>query len=274
MPRLEIPVRSSLRFVKGPVPLLTAWQEPESVVIEFEDRQFGWLHRNRFPHQSENEPPPGPTVTCVLTEDTDEEWNDAAETLQRLLSALAFHFSTRVESRRTKGGSGETKLLHPYGTVEPSDTYGGHCVSAPARVLLQHDMELRTALGLYREALSAGSPFYRFLAFWNVLDVTFRGNDGARDAFLRSAGPRSHSNPHTARGDVADYLRDDSRNAVAHIVRRDPSLTSIDPDTPIDRERLELDAYWLHDLARKAVLNRWPEAVALEWADGSGTWSL
>ncbi len=155
------------------------------MIIEFEGRHFGWLHRNRFPHQDEHEPPPGPTVTRILAEDMDEEWCDAAETLQRLLSALAFHYNTRVESRRTKGGSGETNLLHPYGAIEPSDTYGGQCVSAPPCVLLRNDKELRTALGIYREALSAGSPCYRFLAYWNVLDVTFSGNEGARDAFLR-----------------------------------------------------------------------------------------
>jgi hypothetical protein len=97
-----------------------------------------------------------------------------------------------------------------------------------------------------------------------VLDARFDGDEDARDAFLRAVGPISLSNPHTARGDVAAYLRDDSRNAIAHIVRTKPQATSIDPDLPSDRERLELDSHWLHDLARRAVLQRWPKAVTLE----------
>jgi hypothetical protein len=120
--RLEIPVRTALRFMKGPLPVLPVWQEAESVVIEFEGREFGWVERKRFPHQDEHEPPPGPMVTTLVENGTEEDWDRAAEAaaepLQRLLSALAFHYNTRIESRRTKGGSGETDLLHPYGAVE------------------------------------------------------------------------------------------------------------------------------------------------------------
>jgi len=261
-------VRTSLRFMNGEPPLLSAWHNPESVVIEFEGRKFGWLHRDRFPHQAVDEPPPGPTMTCLLAEDSKEEWDGAAEALQRLLTALAFRYKTRVESRSTKRGSGENTLLHPYGAVEASDTYGGQCVSAPARVLLDTDRTLRIALALYREALSAGSPFYKFLSLWNVLDARFNGDEAARDSFLRATAMGIHANPHGTTDDVAEYLREDSHNAIAHIIRRDPLATSIDPDMPSDRERLELDAYWLHDLARIAVLSRWPDAVILESAEG------
>src|SRR5204863_7540685 len=134
----------------------------------------GWVERKRFPHQDVHEPPPGPMVTTLVENGAEEDWDRAAEAaakpLQRLLSALAFRYNTRIESRRTKGGSGESDLLHPYGAVEPSDTFAGQCVSAPARVYVEDDPQLRVALGLYRKAMSAGSPFYGFLVFWNVLD--------------------------------------------------------------------------------------------------------
>jgi hypothetical protein len=271
--RLEIPVRTALRFVKGPLPARPAWHEAESVIIEFEARQFGWVERKRFPHQDEHEPPPRPLVTTSVENGTEAEWDRAAdaeaEPLQRLLSALAFHYNTRIESRRTKGGSGESDLLHPYGAVELSDTFAGQCVNRPVRVHVEDDPQLRVALGLYREGMSAGSPFYRFLAFWNVLDAVFNGVEFARDAFLRAWATGIHEVPNAAGTDVAKYLRLDSRHAIAHVVRDRPQDTTIDPDMPADRERLELDAYCLHDLARIAVLERWPEAVILEDADGN-----
>lgn len=164
-----------------------------------------------------------------------------SELLQRLLSALAFYYNTRIESRSTRTGSGETALLHLYGTVEPNDVYGGHFVTAPARVRLDPDRTLRVALGLYREGLAAGSPFYRFLAFWNVLDARFEGSKSAVDDFLRATATRRNALPNASGVDVAEYLRDDSRNAIAHIVRHSPDARSIDPDMPSDRERLELD---------------------------------
>jgi hypothetical protein len=259
--------------MKGALPVLPAWHEAESVIIEFEGREFGWVERKRFPHQDEHEPPPGPMVTTLVENGTEKDWDQAAEAaaepLQRLLSALAFHYNTRIESRRTKGGSGESDLLHPYGAVEPSDTFAGQCVSAPVRVHLEDDPQLRVALALYREAMSAGSPFYRFLAFWNVLDAVFNGDEAARDAFLGARATGIHAVPNAAGTDVATYLRQDSRHAIAHVVRDRPQDTTIDPDAPADRERLELDAYCLHDLARIAVLERWPEGVILEDADGN-----
>lgn len=254
--------------MKGALPVLPAFHEAESVIIEFEGREFGWIERKRFPHQDEHEPPPGPMVTTLVENGTEDDWDRAAEALQRLLSALAFHYNTRIESRRTKGGSGESDLLHTYGAVEPSDTFAGQCVSAPVRVHLEDDPQLRVAVGVYREALSAGSPFYRFLAFWNVLDAVFNGDEAARDAFLRARATGIHAVPNAAGADVAKYLLQDSRHAIAHVVR-DGSRATIDPDAPADRERLELDAYCLHDLARIAVLERWPEGVILEDADGN-----
>lgn len=267
MGRLEIPVRTDLRFTSGALPALPAWPEPESVVIGFEGREFGWVERKRFPHQAEHEPPPGPMVTCLVDPDDRAEWISAAETLHRLLSALAFHYNTRVESRRVMAGSGTHDLLHPYGAVEPSDSFGGQCVTAPKRVYVETDPQLRLALGVYREAMSAGSPFYRFMAFWNVLDAVSNGDEAARDAFLRTRATGIYRVPNADGTDVADYLRDDSRNAVAHIVRS-AGRTTIDPDLPSDRERLDIDAYSLRDLARLAVLERWPVGVTLESADG------
>ncbi len=62
----------------------------------------------------------------------------------------------------------------------------------------------------------------------------------------------------------AARFREDSRHAIAHIVRADPTDVSIDPDLPGDRFRLDLETRWLRDLARRAVVRRWPSPVTLE----------
>jgi hypothetical protein len=122
------------------------------------------------------------------------------------------------------------------------------------------------ALAVYREGLNATSPFYFFLAFWNVLDAVFR-DERVRDAFLSRLGDeRSHawrwsSSERPWPPDMAEELRESSRNAIAHVVRRHADQTVIDPDLPSDRERLREEADWLHAVARTSVEERWPRAV-------------
>jgi hypothetical protein len=258
MARLEVPVRTSLRFAKGPVlPIMPATHEAESVVIKFDRREFGWLEFKPTPG---GDYIPTPTVTTFVENDAEEEWNLAREVLQRFLSALAFEYDTRIEARPTSGGSGTPDLLDPSGARDASDAIGFLLHVAPTRMVVSPDPSLRLALAVYREGLNAGSPFYGFLAFWNVLEATFNGNGTRRNSFLRAEAPSSRwVVPFT--GDVAHYLREASRNAIAHIIRRDPGDTSIDPDLPHDRERLDLESRWLRDLARKAISTRWPEPV-------------
>ena len=263
MPRHEVPVRTSLRFSTRAVALPSSWYEPESVTIEFEGREFGWLALKRFAHQHPDESPPGPTVTTLIAEDIQEEWRDASEALQRFLSALAFEYDTRIESRPRSGGSGTRDLLSSSGAIAASDGYGYQVVTAPERVHLHPDPRLRVAVAVYREALSAASPFYRFLAFWNVLEAAFGGDGAKRNAFIRRIAPTSFFNVPIL-DDVAQHFRDNSRNAIAHVIRSDVTNTTIDPDLPEDRERLDMEARWLQDVARKAVLDVWPDAIKLD----------
>jgi Methylamine utilization protein MauJ len=261
VPRLEIPVRTYLRFTTAALP--SPGDEPESVTIEFEGREFGWLAHTRFEHGLPDDPDPGPTLTTLVPADTHDEWRTAHELAQRFLSALAFHFNTRVESKATSGGSSEPELLHPHGAIDARDTYGVQIVTAPSRVRLDADARLRVALAVYREAISAGSPFYAFLQFWNVLEAAFDGDGARRDAFLRRVAPTlSDRLPIT--GDVATHFRDASRNAVAHVIRTNATSTTIDPDLPEDRERLDLERAWLREVARRAVYERWPQPVILD----------
>lgn len=118
VPRLEIPVRTHLRVTAKQVALPSSWYEAESVTFKFEGREFGWIAHKRFPHQAEDEPPPGPTLTTYVG-DTQEDWRAAREAAQRLLSALAFHYDARIEARASSGG----RLVRDMRTQWPIDGF-------------------------------------------------------------------------------------------------------------------------------------------------------
>jgi hypothetical protein len=77
---------------------------------------------------------------------------------------------------------------------------------------------------------------------------------------LNAEGPESRWSPPDVT-DIAGHLWRNSRNAIAHVVRSDPSDTSIDPDLPRDRERLDDEGRWLKELARLAIETKWPTPV-------------
>jgi hypothetical protein len=252
------------------VPLLGPHDESDDFTFNFDGREFGWVvpkPGNASDYQ------PGPTLTTFVDADPDHigdqawetAWDDAVEAAQRVLSAFAFYHDIRMESRPTSGGTSTTNLLHPFGARDVRDTIGTHQAVAPSELIVDPDPQLRLALAVYREGLNAGSPFYRFLAFWNVLEVVFGGIGRKRNHFIRAEAPRSYFKLSIKR-DIATHLRDESRNAIAHIVRRQAADTKIDPDLPHDRERLDQETRLLRDLAKKAIERRWPQSVQMRAA--------
>ena len=255
-------VGTPLRFVEpaepGPVTGLFE-REIVSTTIAFDGREFGWVMPEPPSDPDPDEPARGPTLTTLHDDNEKERWK-AQEAAQRFLSALAFYYDVRMESRPTSGGSGERDLLRPFGTSEPRDTIGITIADPVKKIVVAEDAYLRLALAVYREGLNAGSPFYRFLAYWNVINTVLGGKEKTHDKWLRREAPRFGYGMHVE-GDVAKHLREASRHAIAHVLRKKPKDVSIDPDRPVDRARLDAEGKWMQELARRAIDQRWPRPV-------------
>jgi hypothetical protein len=252
--RLEIAVKTSLGFYwswsrENGDPLV------DQAPISFEGRTFVW-------HSNENAARDDrlyPTLTTMVRDEADavQAETDAA----RLLSALAF--SHHVEMTPMVGiRSGPAAERSRSIFRQP----GGRTVvvaRAPTAVVVAPDDRLRLALALHREGLSAESPFFGFLAYWNALDVVLQDDARLRDEYLEREGARigSRSGRETPPEGWAIYLRESSRNAVAHAVR-DSGRSVIDPDLAPDRRRLAGDASMLGELVRFRILDEWPYPVA------------
>lgn len=270
MTRLEVAVRSPITFRRS---LSSGWSQPidvlkappETVGIEFEGRLFVW-------HAFEPRDDPdfgyeefGPSVTVVTHEDDDER--AAANDLQRFLSALAFWLDQPAEAV-SFGGSGETDPYHP-AIARARRTHAGLLAAKPPdAIVLRPETNLRLAVGYYREGMNAGSPFYRFLAFWNCLDAAFNVETDStpRDDFIRREAPRLawrwDNSRHPFPADPASDLERDSRHAVAHVLRP-PGRRTIDPDLAEDRVRLDLEANLLKWLVRRAIEQEFPNPVSI-----------
>src|SRR4051794_6375187 len=245
MARYEVSIQTRLAFHTRPEFGLDDLPRPETVAIDFEGRRFVWHAIERDEDGREY----WPTVTTVVEEGYDS--TEVARVFQWLFSALAF---------RTKASIGSVaEVVSDRAEMEPAFLrlprrgFANDIHFAPAEVIVEGDDRLRVCLGHLRDGLNSGSPFFRFLAFWNALDVACDDYEGGLDGWVASALSR--------RGSVR--LRESSRNAVAHAVRH-PGRPDVDPDDPHDRHRLEGDAATVGRLVEQRIAQRWGEDAVTE----------
>lgn len=116
------------------------------------------------------------------------------------------------------------------------------------------DPKAKLALALYREGLSVNLTPYQFLGFFKIINIIcdkgmnqkkwIRNNLQHvmdKDALARIAA---------IQGDVADYLYDSGRCAVAHAFDQ---TNVVNPDDPADLIRLSADLPVIRELARVAI---------------------
>jgi hypothetical protein len=286
--RYEVALVTNLAFHGGPefAPAIRDLPKPETVTIEFEGRRFVWhavppletdlggrtglLHRVRR-HLAEglgraarkletvHRQDRGPTVTTPIDDMDDYEAERLATA--RFLSAVVYETREAVEVQAGGGAGVPAEFDPPVATA--LRRFGDRIVHAPAEVVVVRDDQLRLVLGYYREGVGTDSPYFKFLAFWNALEVAAEDVRAGRATWVRStmasnAGLGDHVDPPPA--DWWDRLENERRHAVAHAIRdpaRFPGVTDLDPDDPALRSSFYNDARLLDDLVRLRVRERW-----------------
>lgn len=261
MARFEVGLITPLRF-KEPGdeddrPIEDLWKTA-TASISFEGLEFVW-------HDPDEEHDPALTV---VHEDTRPVFRAVQEATQRLLSALAFETGLPIGTLGPGSGSGETDARWQAGVHPPRSSYGVRLRVAPSSVSVLADKRVRLALALHREALSANSPLYRFLAYWNAIEAAIP-NRTARRAFVDALVPPEW---HRRKSDEVpkhpyDYFWKRPRTAVAH-GEHGPGRV-VNPDEPAERARLESDADVLEPLVRNAILRDASGAVRVEYPQGA-----
>jgi hypothetical protein len=252
--RYEVAVRTPIAFYTQRQGL----ERPplEDVVIEFKARRFVWHATHAGPDGEEC----WPTVTTLVENADDYEAERVA--MQRFLSAASFYWQEELEVINQAGAGWPGEMDRPVAVSTRSGDIR-HLHEAPLELIIEGDARLTRLMAYYRDAAATGSPFYRFLGFYNALDVACEDYPGRLREWVR-ANAHTHAYRWGDEGqpdDVWAYIQEESRHAVAHAVRHG-GLPELDPDEPDARARFHRDADLLADFVRDRVSERWgPYAV-------------
>lgn len=116
------------------------------------------------------------------------------------------------------------------------------------------------ALHLYRDGMSSNHDYLSFLFFWQILEIGCANPMGWIDKTLkRNRNRLGVSNEEIGRlplngRSLGNYLKDDCRNAIAHI-RRKPGKTKLRLDTPSDLIRIARSTGIMKEFARFYIKN-------------------
>lgn len=251
--RYEVAVQSNVVFHTQRPPYAIPFPDPETVVIEFECRRFVW-HEHGPTDEGE---PLWPTVTTMVADSNDYAGERLA--MERFLSALAYWTEQPIEVVNAGGSGGAREMDQPV-AIALRRGLGNHLHTAPLELVAIDDPRLKRIFGYYRDGLNTGSPFFKFLAFWNALDIATEDFEGGLPAWLRARLPqyahlRGGNDP--APDDWWEHLQNERRSAVAHAVRDPGRGPDLDTDDESDRSKLGRDARMLQTLVQIRVHERW-----------------
>lgn len=251
MTRLEAAVRSPISFRRQMSDGIEKFTErPETVGIHFDGRLFVWHALESLPHSPQRVfagRELGPSVTSVLG---DDPYEHVATELERFLTALVYEYGLPAEVV-AYGSNFETDPYAPPIASAPR-THSGWMMGEPFEAIsLRRDPPVLKSLAWYREAVNAGSPLYRFLAYWNCLEATL---ERRRAEFIDRTVPTLQHLWNTSYpfpSNPSEHFHELSRNAIAHVFRGRRQM--IDPDADQDRRRLDSESRFLDDVARIAI---------------------
>lgn len=216
----------------------------DPTTISFEGRRFTW------------HPGKGgvlPVVTMPI-EDS-ENYTQEQLAMERFLSALSFQFGYGITVYGACA-SGFRKELDPPLLHQPRMKPTVYPVPASIE-LADESKELSLCLRIVREGLSSSSPALAFLSFWKAVEVAVGDPD-----FKGWIGPAAVTSWPEAGLTARQWFGrlNETRVAAAHALPRGKGLR-YDPDDPSLGARLREDLSRIHDLARRAIEERWPRPV-------------
>lgn len=179
------------------------------------------------------------------------------------LSALAWENGARVMLWQAGGLSWRDDLplrrTRPFTRDFPRIPFGGNIVGHDLlRIPEIRTNEQRIALALYREARATNNDYLSFLFYWQVLEVAGENPEQVVNKIMKRHRARLRLEPGyiarlPLRGQtLGGYLREDCRDAIAHIRRR-RGRTPLDLDKPSERMRLAISTHVVAAFAEEFI---------------------
>ncbi len=232
-----------------------------SCVFRFRNREYRMLRGKGPQNRKEKD-----CILTILTNYDKEEESKIYRDIMIYYGCLSWEYHTPIIVGGG-GGYGNSKKvsIRSVRRVDVSKRdlpIGVHYLSI-GRIPYVYTKDQEDAIGLYREAIASGSPFYKFLCLWNILNIPSRKSNLVKrwinDTTEKKKDkifPNNHINGLKAKKrDIADYLDEECRDAVSHVRRDSPQRTHIDPNDINDRFRIATSAYFLENLARLYIVD-------------------
>lgn len=191
--------------------------------------------------------------------------DNAYATASEFLCAVSWQNNSRVIMHNL-GGSGypDNRGLRPAKCTFfsfPKIAFPGWTVGYNISVLphIQTD-DQRTALLLFRDALSSNHSYLSFLFFWQILEIACKDPIGWVNKTIKRHPPllRLMRNEvgrlPLGSQSVGNYLQDDCRNAIAHIKRRAGERRLL-LDSAVDLQRIQASTRVVQALAAYHIRN-------------------
>ena len=259
MARHEVPVLTDVVFRD---PQGTEIPEGEYRVVVFAGHEIAWCVNPSDPERGRMLP----TVTMRSADRLDKSaYHAEVLVLQRFFSALAFALDVAIipivfgrQERPVDPGDWITSRQP--GWPLPLIRACG----MPGELAVNPDPDLALVLALRREGRNSFSPFHRFLAYWNALDLVFDRDPTRRDRFIAKSPRRARAWFHgwdPMPTNLVQHFASSNRNAIAHAIP-DGEASILDPDDAADFQRLRRDTRALDNMLRLAIEERWPYPVS------------
>ncbi len=203
-------------------------------------------------------------VLLTIVPDYKKAINDAYVVASEFLSALSWENDSRVRLRHLGGHAGQ----HNFQLKKAKCT----CFDFPEIPFYPYKIgfdicmipeietkEQKTALILFREALSANNKYLSFLFYWQVLEIgrtskkaiNWVNNVYKKEEYYNRLLVSKETVNHLllSEKNLGEYLYDDCRNAIAHIERK-PGRVKLKLDTFEDDRRIAISMDVVKKFAR------------------------